>query len=131
MALKKEDFPENTAVWFYYASILIAFLFTIYISIYSVIHFEDIRFMNLALVFFFFTITSFFLISAVYFQTEKLGYHRIAAILFFGGMIFLILYAYGANDASNIVKYSIIYTIIVVGISIFILLIKQKNSKIK
>lgn len=104
-------------------------MFTIYISIYSAIHFEDIRFMNLALVFLFFTIISFFLISGVYFYTEKMGYHLLAPVLFFAGIIGLILYAYKANDASSIVKYSIIYTIIVVGISIFILLFKQKNPK--
>ena len=127
MPLKKEGFAENNAEWFYYISIMIAFLFTVYISIYSAIHFEDIRFMNLALVFFFFTIISFFLISAVYFQTEKMGYHRLAPVLFFAGVVGLILYAYKANDASNIVRYSIIYTIIVAGISVFILLFKRKN----
>ena len=129
MPLKKEGFAENNAAWFYYASIMIAFLFTMYISIYSAIHFDDIRFMNLALVFFFFAIISFFLISAVYFYTEKRGYNRLAPVLFFAGIIGLILYAYRANDASNIVRYSIIYTIVVAGISVFILLFMQKHPK--
>lgn len=126
MVLKKGDDMQRTADWFYYASILIAFLFTMYISVYSAIHFEDIRFMNLALVFLFFAIVSFFLISAVYFQTEKMGYHTLAPVLFFIGVVFLIFYAYKATDASNIVKYSIIYTIIVAGISLFVLLSRRK-----
>ncbi len=129
MAVKKEVFSDNTAAWFYYASILIAFLFTIYISIYSAIHFEDIRFMNLALVFLFFAIISFFLISGVYFHIERIGYNQLAPILFFVGIVGLMLYAYTATDASSIVKYSIMYTIIVVGISVFILLFQQKNPK--
>ncbi len=132
MATKKEAFPADSAsntAWFYYASILIAFMFTIYISIYAAIHFEDIRFMNLALVFLFFTIISFFLISAVYFHTEKMGYHKLAPALFFAGVVSLILYAYAATDASNIVRYSIIYTIIVVAVSVFILLFKQKKDQ--
>ena len=128
MPAKKEGLIENNAQWFYYTSILIAFLFTIYLSIYSAIHFEDIRFMNLALVFFFFTIISFFLISAVYFQTERMGYNILAPVLFFAGIVGLILYAYTANDASSIVRYSIIYTIVVAGISLFILL-PRKNDK--
>lgn len=129
MSVKKGGLVENNAKWFYYTSILISFLFTIYISIYSAIHFEDIRFMNLVLIFFFFTIISFFLISAVYFHTEKMGYHRLAPILFFAGVVGLILYAYTATDASSIVRYSIIYTIVVAGISLFVLLSKQKTAK--
>lgn len=85
--------------------------------------------MNLALVFLFFTITSFFLISMVYFYAERLGYHRWAPMLFFAGIIFLIFYAYTATDASKIVKYSIIYTIIVMGFSVFVLLFRQKASE--
>ena len=129
MPLKKEDLIVNSTAWFYYTSILVSFLFTMYISIYSAIHFEDIRFMNLVLIFFFFTIISFFLISAVYFHTEKMGYHRLAPILFFAGVVSLIFYAYTANDASNIVRYSIIYTIVVAGISLFILLPRKNNRK--
>ena len=128
MPVKKEGLIENNAPWFYYTSILVSFLFTMYLSIYSAIHFEDIRFMNLVLIFFFFTIISFFLISAVYFHTERMGYHRLAPVLFFAGVVGLIFYAYTANDASNIVRYSIIYTIVVVGISLFILL-TRKNGR--
>ena len=128
MSVKKEGLIENNAPWFYYTSILVSFLFTMYISVYSAIHFEDIRFMNLVLIFFFFTIISFFLISAVYFHTEKMGYHRLAPILFFAGVVSLIFYAYTATDASSIVRYSIIYTIVVAGISLFILL-SRKNGR--
>lgn len=129
MAVKKEGLLDNNVQWFYYSSILITFLFTMYISIYSAIHFEDIRFMNIALVFFFFTIVSFFLISAVYFHTERMGYNILAPVLFFAGVFGLILYAYTATDASSIVRYSISYTIVVAGISLFVLLSKRKTKK--
>lgn len=85
--------------------------------------------MNIVIVFLFITFVSFFLISAVYFQTEKIGYHVLAPVLFFGGMSGLIIYAYKAVDASNIVRYSIIYTIIVVGISLFIIIPKKKPNE--
>ena len=119
---KKERVPE----WFYYVSILVAFIFTMYIYIYAAIHFESIKYMNTVVVFFFMTMAMFFMISAVYFKTEKLGYHTLAPILFFAGIVSLILYAFKAVDASNIVQYSIIYTIIVSGISVFFLLQKDK-----
>ena len=125
MADKKEEKGEKP-IWFYHASILAAFLFTIYMSIYSAIHFESIRYMNIVVVFLFITIASFFLISSVYFHTEKMGYHALAPILFFAGMVGLIFYSYNAVDASDIVRYSIMYTIIVAGISLFILLPKKK-----
>src|SRR3989338_288251 len=112
--------------WFYYISILAAFLFTMYISIYSTIHFESIRYMNIVVVFLFITFVSFFIVSGVYLHTEKMGYHALAPVLFFAGMVSLIFYAYKAVDASDIVRYSIIYTIIVVGISLFILLPKKE-----
>lgn len=111
--------------WFYYVSILAAFLFTMYISIYSAIHFESIRYMNIVVVFLFITIISFFSISGVYFHVEKMGYHLLAPLLFFAGTVSLVLYAYKGADSSDIVRYSIIYTIIVVGISLFILMPKK------
>lgn len=129
MANKKEVKIAKSISWFYYISVLSAFFFTIYISIYSAIHFESIRYMNIVVVFLFITIASFFLISWVYFHTEKMGYHTLAPILFFAGMIALIFYAYKAADASNIVRYSIMYTIVVVGISLLILLPKKKITK--
>ena len=118
----KKEVPE----WFYYSSVLIAFLFTMYISVYATIHFEDIKYMNLVVVFFFLAITMFFLISTVYFKTEKMGYHAAAPALFLAGVVLLIVYAYGAVDASNIVRYSIIYTIVIVGISLFVLMSRGK-----
>lgn len=121
---KKKRAPE----WFYYVSILVAFLFTIYISVYAAIHFESIKYMNTVVVFFFMTMAMFFMISAVYFKTEKLGYHTLAPILFFAGIVSLIVYAFKAVDASSIVQYSIIYTIIVSGISVFFLLQKDKSQ---
>ena|SRR3989338_1291554 len=128
MANKKEVKIERTPQWFYFFSILVAFLFTMYISIYSTIHFESIKYMNVVVVFMFITVMSFFMISGVYFHTEKMGYHALAPVLFFAGMTSLIVYAYKAADASDIVRYSIIYTIAVVGISLFILLPKKKYA---
>ena len=126
-SIKEANFRESPK-WFYYSSILIAFLFTMYISIYSTIHFENIRYMNIVVVFLFITAVSFFLISAMHFHTEKMGYHILAPSLFFIGMISLIFYAYKAVDASSIVRYSIIYTIVIVGISLFTLLPKKRKS---
>lgn len=122
----KEDIRIAMPQWFYYISIVFAFLFTMYISIYSTIHFESIRYMNLVVVFLFITAVSFYIICAVYFHTEKMGYHILAPVLYLGGMVSLIFYAYKAVDASDIVRYSIMYTIIVVGLSLFILLPKKK-----
>ena len=123
---KKEEAIDRSYEWFYYTSILAAFFFTLYISIYSAIHFENIRYMNIVFVFLFISIVSFFIISAIYFFTEKKGYHFIAPALYFFGISSIVMYAFKAVDASNIVRYSIIYTIIVVGISLFILLPKKK-----
>lgn len=128
MANKKGVSIDKSPKWFYYVSVLAAFLFTMYISIYSAIHFESIRYMNIFMVFLFITIVSFFLISGVHFHTEKMGYHILAPALFFAGMVSLVVYAYKAIDASDIVRYSIIYTIIAVGISLFILLPKKKMA---
>ncbi|MBI2541171.1 hypothetical protein HYV80_00480 [Candidatus Woesearchaeota archaeon] len=125
MPLKKEA-KAAAPKWFYYISILAAFLFTIYMSIYSAIHFEDIKYMNLVVIFLFISLVSFFLISAVYFHTEKKGYHSLAPILFFVGIVALLAYAYKAVDATNMVRYSIIYAISVVGISLFTLLPRRK-----
>lgn len=125
----KKEVKSASPYWFYYVSILAAFLFTLYISIYSSIHFESIRYMNIVVVFLFITIISFFIISVVYFKTEKMGYHTLAPLLFFAGMVSLVAYAYKAADASDIVRYSIIYTIIVVGLSLFAILPKKKLAK--
>ncbi|MBI2658985.1 hypothetical protein HYX05_02680 [Candidatus Woesearchaeota archaeon] len=124
----KEVAIDKSPQWFYYVSILAAFLFTMYISIYSAIHFDSIRYMNIVVVFLFITIVSFFLISGVYFHTEKMGHHALAPVLFFAGMASLVIYAYKAVDASDMVRYSIIYTIVVAGISLFILLPKKRRK---
>lgn len=116
--------------WFYYISVIVAFLFIIYISIYVSITYEDIKYMNIAIVFIIITFVSFFVISGVYFQTQKMGYHSLASGLFFGGMLSLIIYTFEAVNASDIVRYSIIYAIIVTGISIFTLLPKKESPKI-
>ena len=129
MQEKKE--ARESPRWFYLISILSAFLFTIYISIYSAIHFESIRYMNVVVVFLFITIVSFFIISGVFFHVEKMGYHALAPVLFFMGIASLVVYAYNAVDASDIVRYSIIYTIVVTGISLFILLSKKRKRDVK
>ena len=129
MANKKEAGLVRTPEWFYYVSIVAAFLFAMYISVYAAIHFESIRYLNIMVVFMFIAISSFFLVSWIYFQTEKMGYHVLAPMLFFAGMVSMVVYAFKAVDASNIVRYSIIYTIIVAGISVFALLPKKEKPK--
>lgn len=130
MAGRKEVRKEPPH-WFYYISIFAAFLFTLYISVYAAIYFDSLRYMNITVVFVFITMIFFFIISAAYFHTEKMGYHVLAPVLFFTGMVSIIVYAYKAVDASDIVRFSIIYTIIVVGVSLFILLPKKKFDKKK
>lgn len=125
----KKEVKTAAPQWFYYISISAALLFTIYISIYSAIHFEDIRYMNIVVVFLSITLVSFFLISAVYFQSEKMARHVFSPVIFFAGIVSLVVYAYKATDATSIVRYSIIYTIIVAGLSLFILLPKKKLAK--
>ena len=125
MSIKKEVKVASAPQWFYYASILAAFLFMMYISVYSTIHFDDIRYMNYVVVFMFLAIVSFFLISLVYFFTERKGYHALAPLLFLIGMVAIIFYAFYASDASNIVRYSIIYTIVILAISTFVLMPKM------
>src|SRR3989344_1543485 len=105
MASKKEVKVANAPQWFYYASILAAFLFMMYISVYATIHFDDIKYMNYVVVFMFLSIVSFFLISFVYFFTERIGYHAIAPLLFLMGVVGIIFYAFKASDASDIVRY--------------------------
>ena len=126
MAAKKEASKVKSIEWFYYVSILAVYLFTLFIAAYASIHFEDIKYMNLELVFLFLSVCSFFLISWIYFITEKQGYHNLAPAVFFAGIVWLIFYAYSAADSSKIVKYSIIYAIIVSGISLFVLLADKK-----
>lgn len=125
----KKEVKIAAPQWFYYISVSAAFLFTTYISIYSAIHFEDIRYMNIVVVFLSITLVSFFLISAVYFQSEKMGHHVFPPVIFFAGIVSLVIYAYKATDATSIVRYSIIYTLIVAGLSLFILLPKKKLAK--
>ena len=125
MTIKKEVKIGSIPQWFYYASILAAFLFMMYISIYSAIHFDDIKYMNYVVVFMFLAIVSFLLISMVYFFTERKSYHALASLLFLIGMISIIFYAFYASDASDIVRYSIIYTIVILAISTFVLIPKM------
>ena len=125
MASKKEVKVANAPQWFYYASILAAFLFMMYISIYATIHFNEIKYMNYVVVFMSLAIVSFFLISLVYFFTERKGYHAFAPFLFLIGIVSIIFYAFKASDASNIVRYSVIYTIVILAISTFVLMPKM------
>jgi hypothetical protein len=113
-------------LWFYVSSIFAAFLFTIYISIFATLHFEDITYMNITIVFLFITLLSFFLISAVYLISEKKKMDSYAPIVFFIGVVFIMVYAFKSIDTSDLVRYSIIYTIIVTAISTYALTIKNK-----
>jgi len=116
---------NKVPTWFYMASIFAAYLFTIYISIFATLHFESIEFMNITIVFIFISMVSFFLISMVYFISEKKKYHAIIPALFFFGIVSIMIYAFKAIDTSDLVRFSIIYTIIVAAVSIYFLIIKK------
>ena len=111
--------------WFYIASIFAAFLFTVYISVYATIHFESIAYMNMTIVFLFITMVSYFLISAIFFISEKKKWHAIGPMLFFIGIVSIMIYAFKAVDTSNLVRFSIIYTIIVAAVSVYVLAIRR------
>jgi hypothetical protein len=113
-------------LWFYISSIFAAFLFTIYISIFATLHFDDITHMNITIVFLFITLISFFLVSSVYLISEKRKMDSYAPITFFIGLVFIMIYAFKAIDASDLVRYSIIYTIIVAAVSTYALTIKKR-----
>ena len=113
-------------VWFYITSIFAAFLFTIYISIFATIHFESIEYMNMTIIFLFITMVSYFLISAVFFASEEKSLHWMPAFLFFAGVSTIMVYAFKAVDTSNLVRFSIIYTIIVAAISTYVLAVRRK-----
>lgn len=125
--MAKKVVPE----WFYISSIFIVFLFTAFISVFATIHFDDVGNMNLFIVFIFITMVSFYLISAVYFISEKMKWHHITPIIFFFGIVSIMIYAFKAIDASELVRYSIIYTIIVTAISVYVLIIKRDGVNIK
>ena len=110
---------------FYMASIFAAYLFVIYISIFATLHFEDIEFMNITIVFIFISMVSFFLISMIYFISEKKKLHAAAPAVFFLGIVAIMVYAFKAVDTTDLVRFSIIYTIIVVAVSAYVLAIKR------
>lgn len=113
--------------WFYTGSIFAAYLFTAYISIFAAIHFESIEYMNITIVFLFISLVSFFLVSAAYFIFEKKSAHSIAPILFFAGITLIMIYAFKAVDTSSLVRYSIIYTIVVAAISVYALAVRRQS----
>lgn len=115
----------SNPLWFYISSIFAAFMFTSYISIFAAIHFENIDYMNMTIVFMFIVMVSFFLISSLFFISEKKQWHSISAAIFFIGVASVMIYAFKAVDTSNLVRYSIIYTIIVAAISSYVLAIRK------
>jgi len=119
---------RSVPTWFYIASIFAAFLFTTYISIFATIHFEDIGNMNIVIVFLFISMVSYFLISAIFFISEKKQWHAAAPILFFIGIVAIMVYAFKAVDTSDLVRYSIIYTIIVAAVSAYVLAIRRQDE---
>ena len=74
---------STTPRWFYICSIFAVFLFTAYISIYATIHFEKIGYMNIMIVFFFVAMISYFLISIIFFISEKKKSHSVSPTIFF------------------------------------------------
>lgn len=122
----KQQPKDSIPAWFYISSIFAAFLFTIYISIFATIHFESIEYMKITIVFLFIAIISYFLVSTTYFISEKKIGHSLPAFLFFAGVSAIMVYAFKAVDTSNLVRFSIIYSIIVTAISAYILATKRK-----
>ena len=124
-----EDKPQSKKpipVWFYIVSVFAAFMFTIYISIFATIHFESIEYMNMTIVFLFIAMVSYFLISTVFFVSEEVGMHWVPAFIFFAGVSTIMVYAFKAVDTSNLVRFSIIYTIIVAAVSTYVLAVRRK-----
>ena len=122
----KRTYDNKVPTWFYMASIFAAFLFTAYISIFATIHFEDISNMNIMIVFLFLSMVSYFLISAIFFISEKKRWHAAAPILFFVGIVAIMIYAFKAINTADLVRYSIIYTIIVTAVSAYVLAIRRQ-----
>jgi len=118
--------PHSVPSWFYVGSIFAAYLFTLYISVFATLHFEDIQFMNITLVFIFISMVSYFLISMVYFASEKKRSHSIPPLLFFIGLASIMIYAFKAVDTTNLVRFSIFYTIIVAAISLYVLTVRRE-----
>ena len=121
----KKTTTNAVPTWFYMASIFAVFLFNVYISIYATIHFESMEYMNMTIVFLFITIISYFLISAIFFISEKKKWHAIGPLLFFIGIVSIMIYAFKAVDTSSLVRFSIIYTIIVAVVSVDVLAIRR------
>ncbi|MAE42401.1 hypothetical protein CMO93_01405 [Candidatus Woesearchaeota archaeon] len=119
-----DEAEVKNPLWFYMSSVFAAYLFTISIAIFATLHFESIRYISAAIIFLFISIASFFLISAIYFFYKKKKKHYIALILFFIGLVSIIVYAFKAVDTSNLVAYSIVYTIIVITVSLQVLTVK-------
>src|SRR3989338_2763032 len=122
----KSQGKKQIPAWFYIASVFAAFMFTIYISVFATIHFESIEYMNITIVFLFIAMVSYFLISTVFFVSEKKSLHWMPAFLFFAGVSTIMVYAFKAVDTSNLVRFSIIYTIIVAAISTYVLAVRRK-----
>ena len=114
---------------FYIFSMFLVFMFAMFISVYSTIHYGDMVYMNLMFAFIVVVMASFFIISSVYFYSEKEIPEGRISILFFIGMFFLAIYASKAVDATNMTKYGIFYTIIVSGICSYIILSKKLVKK--
>ena len=123
-----KEYDVKLPAWFYMGSIFAAFLFTAYISIFAAIHFEDIRLMNITIMFFFISMVSFFLVSASYFISERKKAHYAYPMIFFIGIAAIMLYAFKAVDTSNLVRYSIMYTIIVTAASVYMIIVKGKDG---
>jgi len=128
MGVRETIQPEingKNTLWFYIGSVFAAYLFTAYISIFAALHFENLQYINITLIFLFVSFVSFFLISAIYFHFEKNKKHSNALAIFFIGLVSIMIYAFKAADNSDLARYSIMYTIIVVAISVYVLAVKK------
>lgn len=120
---------DKNPTWFYVGSIFAAYLFTVYISIFAALHFENIEFMNITIIFLFVSMILFFLISSLYFISEKNKRNYFVSILFLIGIVATLFYTFKAMNTSNLLRYSISYTIIVAAVSIYFLS-NRSNTKI-
>jgi hypothetical protein len=116
---------KPTPTWFYIGAVFAAYMFTIYMSVFATLHFESIEFMNITIVFIFISMVSYFLISTMYFFSEKMRVHAIAPLIFFIGVSSIMIYAFKAIDTSNLVRYSIVYAIVVGAVSTYVLAIRK------
>jgi|TARA_Y100000310_G_C20570718_1_gene757871 cation transport ATPase len=123
--MMSDDTNIKDPLWFYIGSVFAAYLFTLSLGIFATLHFGSIEYINAVLIFLFISIASFFMVSAFYFYFKKKKKHYTVLMLFLIGLVAIMVYVSKAADTSNLVAYSIVYTILVVVISLQVLIVKK------